>query len=82
MNNNTLAEYADGIKLPNTEPKLHTLDFHDWSCDNEDELTCIFAESGADRELDFDRETQEESMYHLRSVAAKTYPQLIWEDKL
>jgi len=34
-----------------------------WSEINETELDCIFAETGADRELDFDREKEEEILY-------------------
>ena len=34
-------------------------DFETWSTLNEQELNCIFAESGADREMDFDREAEE-----------------------
>jgi len=34
-------------------------DLEMWIELNEEELTCIFAESGADRELDFDREKEE-----------------------
>ena len=39
---------------------------------NESELDCIFAESGADKELDFDRETEVEKLYY-----GTKYPQLI-----
>lgn len=35
----------------------------EWSNINESELSCIFAESGADRELDFDRESDEELFF-------------------
>lgn len=38
-------------------------DFTVWSEINEIELSCIFAESGADRELDFDRERLEEELF-------------------
>ena len=37
--------------------------FEEWCLEFDDELTCIFAESGADRELDFDRERMKEAMY-------------------
>jgi hypothetical protein len=40
------------------------ISFEKWSEINEDELTCIFAESGADREIDFDREKAEEELYN------------------
>lgn len=39
---------------------------------NEIELTCIFAESGLDRELDFDRESEEEKLYY-----SQEFPHLI-----
>lgn len=35
----------------------------EWSNINESELSCIFAETGADRELDFDRESDEELFF-------------------
>jgi len=40
------------------------LEFEEFQEVNENELNCIFAESGADREMDFDRETQEEKIYY------------------
>ncbi len=40
---------------------------------NEQELNCIFAESGADREYDFDRESDECDLYE----SPAQYPQLI-----
>ncbi len=39
---------------------------------NDVELTCIFAESGMDRELDFDREAEVEKLYYNGQ-----FPQLI-----
>lgn len=38
-------------------------DFDIWIEINENELNCIFAESGADRELDFDQERKEEELF-------------------
>lgn len=38
-------------------------DFETWSYINASELDCIFAETGADRELDFDREKAEEELH-------------------
>ena len=38
-------------------------DYEKWLEINEEELTCIFAESGADRELDFDQEREEEDLF-------------------
>ena len=40
------------------------IDFETWSEMNEEELTIIFAETGADRELDFDREKAEEKIFN------------------
>lgn len=37
--------------------------FEKWIEINENELKCIFAESGADRELDFDQEKEEEELF-------------------
>jgi hypothetical protein len=39
------------------------LNFEDWQEDQHDELTSIFAESGADREMDFDLEKALEKEY-------------------
>ena len=44
----------------NKESKISYEEFVDI---NDQELTCIFAESGADRELDFDREAEVENIY-------------------
>ena len=38
--------------------------FETFSEINEQELTCIFAETGADRELDFNREYEEEKIWN------------------
>lgn len=38
-------------------------DFEEWIEINENELTCIFAETGADRELDFDHERELEDLF-------------------
>lgn len=52
---------------------MSELDFNDFCEVNEEELSTIFAETGADRELDFDRERNEERIYNNKSI----YPQLI-----
>ena len=39
------------------------LSFEDWREANVDDLDCRFAETGADREPDFDRERAEEELY-------------------
>lgn len=49
-----------------------TLSLTDFCETNEQELTCIFAESGMDRELDYNREECENMLYE-----SKEYPQLI-----
>lgn len=38
-------------------------DFEKWSEVNGKELDCIFAETGADREMDFDRESAEMELF-------------------
>ena len=43
-------------------------DFDYWSEINEQELTCIFAESGMDREMDFDREQEEITIFEKHPV--------------
>ena len=43
--------------------KLKDESFSDWCERNEQELTEIFAESGADREFCFNREDQESMLY-------------------
>jgi len=40
---------------------------------NENELTCIFAETGADRELDFDEEYQIEKLYDMGDYGCLIY---------
>ena len=50
------------------------MELEEFSEINEQELTCIFAESGADREMDFDREAEE-----ARLLESSEYPQLIRE---
>lgn len=47
------------------------LTFEEWCEINEEELTIIFAETGADREMDFDREVEEEHIWE-----NKLYPNL------
>jgi len=43
-------------------------DFELWCEINEQELSCIFAESGADRELDYDREKEEERLFLQQNI--------------
>ena len=40
-----------------------SLSFEDWLDVNDNELTCMFAETGADRELDFDFEQEASQIY-------------------
>ena len=40
------------------------LTFEEFCEINENEITCILAESGIDREIDFDREVEEERLYY------------------
>tara|TARA_Y100001963_G_scaffold148560_1_gene226665 strand:- start:906 stop:1091 length:186 start_codon:yes stop_codon:yes gene_type:complete len=39
------------------------LSFEDWCQTNDKELQCQFAETGADREMDFDMELESEYIY-------------------
>lgn len=43
---------------------MQELTFEEFAEINEEELTCIFAETGADREMDFDREAEEERIFN------------------
>ena len=48
--------------------------FEDWLVENNDELNCIMAESGADRESDYDYEDECERIYdeyHIRRTIAE-----------
>jgi hypothetical protein len=48
--------------------------FEDWLIKNSNELNCIMAESGADRELDYDYEDECEGIYdeyHIRRTIEK-----------
>ena len=49
--------------------------FEDWLVENNDELNCIFAETGADRELCFNYEERAEEIYNTASwwISAKEY---------
>ncbi len=62
--------------------KYYSFNFDEWSADNEEELTCIFAETGADRELDFDRERAESVIYEKEATYKSQYPKLIWRVQL
>ena len=51
-------------KMTKEYPQLIVcVDFEYWLAQNESELNCIFAETGADRELDFDRENAEIELF-------------------
>lgn len=45
-----------------------------WAERHSNELDCIFAETGADREIDFDREREEEKLWENNTP----YPQLTY----
>ena len=47
------------------------LTFEEWCEVNEDELTIIFAETEADREMDFDREAEELARFDFILKATK-----------
>lgn len=51
------------MKKPQYPQLMPFKDFEVWSVVNEDDLNCIFAETGADREMDFDREAEELKIY-------------------
>lgn len=53
------------------------LKFEEWCEVNADELTIIFAETGADREMDFNREVDELRLYENKN----SYPNLKYYDK-
>ena len=45
---------------------------------NDQEFDCIFAESGADRELDFNRENEVEKFYFDKDKTNKSFPQIVF----
>lgn len=49
--------------ITNNLKKINNESFEEWSERNEEELTILFAESGADRESDFDRENKEVEIF-------------------
>ena len=63
----------------NTIMTKRNLSPSEWSTTNEQTLTEIFAETGADREIDFDREKCEEDMYFQPSKWKRSYPQIIYQ---
>jgi hypothetical protein len=52
------------------------LSFTEWSENNSQELDCIFAETGADREYGFNRDDDEETIYNRNDF--NEYPALVW----
>lgn len=51
-------------KMTREYPQLIVcIDYELWLAQNETELKCIFAESGADREMDFDQENAEIELF-------------------
>jgi len=57
--------------------KQRPLEFSEWISINDVELDCIFGESGADRELDFDYEQIVEDIYERGETKSK-YAGIIW----
>ena len=55
------------LPKPQYPQLIPSADFEEWSTVNEQELNCIFAETGADREMDFDREKEEHTLFHTDS---------------
>jgi len=53
------SQLLEGNKKPQYPQLIYHADFETWCVFNEKELDCIFAESGADREMCFDREAEE-----------------------
>lgn len=49
-------------------------DFETWSEINDVDLTIYFAETGADREMDFDREKEEREIFEKCGYAAVEIP--------
>ncbi len=56
--------------------KDNLLDYETFIDTNESEINCIFAETGMDREIDFDKEREEEDMYFNEGTLYKKYTQL------
>ena len=54
----------------------YTLDFVSWCGENLEELTILFAETGASREMDPDPETELALIFNTRNQTK--YPSLIW----
>lgn len=61
---------------PTTLNKYFELDFDVFCGENQKELDLIFAETGADRELDFDYEREARTIFEDSNQAR--YPQLLW----
>ncbi len=56
---------------------MRQFNFDEWCEVNEQELTCIFAETGADREMDFDREQRSEDIFNKEQY----FELLKWEEQ-
>ena len=56
---------------------MRQYEFDEWCEVNAQELSCIFAESGADRELDFDSEQASEDIFN----AEQYFTLLEWEEQ-
>ena len=47
-----------------SEDIVDLVDYEEWVCSFENQLDCFFAETGMDRELDFNREDEEEREFY------------------
>ena len=53
------------FEVPNiSEDIVDLVDFGEWVCLFDNQLDCFFAETGMDRELDFNREDEEEREFY------------------
>jgi len=57
----------------------YTLNFETWSSENEVALTTLFAETGSDREMDFDLEASELEVFNTSNRQAPMYRGIVWE---
>mgnify|MGYP001198880986 CR=1 FL=1 len=55
--------YAEWLKWRDKYFKMQKMTFEEWLIKNEEELNIKFAETGMDRELDFDVEDETEKEY-------------------
>jgi len=65
-------EYVEWLKK-DKEEKI----YEGWLLEYEDDISILFAESGADRELDFDREREDERLYEMFHTDVNKFLKLI-----